>query len=95
MSLNPLPVAPVPASTAKIAQAAFRKGNLYMKLRDELGTLFTDEDFASLYPTRGQPALEPWRLALVARLRIVCGAGAGRRRVGQPAGADAGGPIRL
>jgi transposase len=34
-------------------------------MRDELGTLFTDDDFAALFPTRGQPAEAPWRLALV------------------------------
>lgn len=36
-----------------------------MHLRDAFGTLFSDEDFTSLFPTRGQPALAPWRLALV------------------------------
>ncbi|MFO0848780.1 MAG: transposase [Gemmataceae bacterium] len=38
---------------------------LYLLLRDELGTLFADEEFARLYPTRGQPVEAPWRLALV------------------------------
>jgi len=33
--------------------------------RDELGTLFTDDDVATLFPARGQPAEAPWRLALV------------------------------
>lgn len=36
-----------------------------MQMRDELGVLWEDEDFAELFPTRGQPALAPWRLALV------------------------------
>ena len=65
MSLKPLPIAPVPDMTALIARAAFRKGNLYMRLRDELGTLYTDEDFTHLFPSRGQPGLCAWRLALV------------------------------
>jgi transposase len=34
-------------------------------LRDELGTRFTNDDFAALFPTRGQPAAAPWRLARV------------------------------
>jgi transposase len=34
-------------------------------MRDELGACFTDDDFAALFPTRGQPAEAPWRLALV------------------------------
>ena len=44
---------------------AFPKGNLYLRLRDELGVLYADEDFAALFPALGQPALPSWRLALV------------------------------
>src|SRR4051812_44367883 len=51
--------------TARVARAAFPKGNPYLRLRDELGPVFRDGDFADLYPRRGQPALPPWRLALV------------------------------
>src|SRR3712207_690256 len=36
-----------------------------MRLRDEFGALYEDEDFRELYPARGQPGLAPWRLALV------------------------------
>jgi transposase len=36
-----------------------------MTLRDELGSLYTDEDCADLFPTHGQPAACPWRLALM------------------------------
>src|SRR3712207_9517806 len=35
-----------------------------MRLRDEFGALYEDEDFRELYPARGQPGLAPWRLAL-------------------------------
>jgi transposase len=65
MSLHPQPIGPVPEETARVAHAAFPGGNIYMALRDELGTVFRDEDFAALYPTRGRPAESPWRLALV------------------------------
>jgi hypothetical protein len=34
-------------------------------IRDELGTIVRDADFADLDPNRGQPALSPRRLALV------------------------------
>lgn len=34
-------------------------------MRDEVGAIWEDEDFAELFPSRGQPALAPWRLALV------------------------------
>lgn len=41
------------------------KGNLYLKLRDELGPIFTDDVFADFFPARGCPAEAPARLALV------------------------------
>jgi transposase len=65
MSLQPHSVPPVPELTARVARAAFPKGNRYLRLRDELGNIFRDADFAGLYPRRGQPALPPWQLALV------------------------------
>src|SRR5687768_3962176 len=70
MSLKPDPIRPVPEETARIARAAFRKGNSLLKLRDELGAVFTDADFADLFPERGQPGLAPWRLALVTLLQF-------------------------
>src|SRR3954470_3190086 len=70
MSLQPRPTPPVPDDTARVARAAFPKGNPYLRLRDELGSLFGDDDFADLYPLRGQPALAPWRLALVPVLQF-------------------------
>ena len=70
MSLKPTPIEPVPEETARIAKAAFRKGNPLLKLRDELGAIFRDADFADLFPRRGQPGLAPWRLALVTLLQF-------------------------
>jgi transposase len=71
MSLHPKTIQPVPEETARVARAAFPKGNLCLILRDELGTLFSDEQFTDLFPTRGQPAQAPWRLALVSILQFV------------------------
>ena len=70
MSLKPTPIEPVPEGTARVARAAFRKGNPLLKLRDELGTFFADDDFADLFPRLGQPGLPPWRLALVTLLQF-------------------------
>src|SRR5215218_8722914 len=70
MSLKPDPIQPVPEETVRVARAAFRKGNPLLKLRDELGTIFSDEDFADLFPRLGQPGLAPWRLALVTLLQF-------------------------
>ena len=65
MSLQPEALSEIPAETARIARAAFRKGNVIMRLRDEFGTLYADADLAHLFPKRGQPAWSPWRLALI------------------------------
>src|SRR3954465_7474779 len=68
--LKPSPIEPVPETTARVAKAAFRKGNPLLKLRDELGAIFADTDFADLFPRLGQPGLPPWRLALVTVLQF-------------------------
>ena len=65
MSMHASPIEPVPEETARVARAAFRKGNLLMRIRDEIGILYDDQMFASLYDARGQLAISPWRLALV------------------------------
>lgn len=65
MSLRAEPIPDVPKETIRVARAAFPKGSLYLKIRDELGTFYEDTDFADLFPKRGQPAFSPWRLALV------------------------------
>src|SRR5688572_26625322 len=71
MSLRPEAVEPVPELTARVAKAAFPKGNVYLQMREEFGTLFTDEDFAAVYPRRGRPAWTPWRLALITIMQFV------------------------
>src|SRR5947207_1114156 len=67
MSLHPQRPEPVPTETARVARAAFPRGNPYLRMRDELGVLYADGDFAALFPARGKPAEAPWRLALVKR----------------------------
>jgi transposase len=65
MVLHPHGIKPIPSLTKEIARKAFPNGNLYMSLRDKLGTYYDDEDFAELYSSEGQPALHPGRLALI------------------------------
>ena len=65
MSLHPEPIGEIPAETARIARAAFPRGTVVTELRDEFSDLYRDEDFRRFYPGQGQPALAPWRLALV------------------------------
>jgi Transposase DDE domain/Transposase domain (DUF772) len=71
--LRPMRIEAVPPQTARVAHAAFPKGNRYLKLADEMETLFTDDTFQALFPTHGQPALPPWRLALVTLLQFAEG----------------------
>lgn len=61
MSLKPSLIESIPSETIRIARAAFPKGNLYISMRDELVVLFEDNDFAELFPRRGQPACSPCR----------------------------------
>jgi transposase len=73
MSLKPQSIGPVPELTAYVARAAFPEGNPYVALRDTLGTFYDDERFAALFPSRGQPAETPWRLALITVLQYAEG----------------------
>ena len=69
MSMYAQELGSIPEETARVARAACPKGTLAMRLRDELGELYQDEHFVSLYPVEGQPAYEPWRLAIVTVLQ--------------------------
>jgi transposase len=65
MSLHPEPIGEIPPETVRIARAAFPRGTVVTRLRDEFSGLYRDEDFRRFYPNLGQPGLAPWRLALV------------------------------
>jgi transposase len=65
MSLNAPVVYIIPEDTEQVAQAAFPKGNRYLRLRDALGPLFANADFQALFSPEGRPAIDPARLALI------------------------------
>ena len=65
MSMHPHPIPAIPEETARVARAVLPRGNVYLQMRDELGTLYQSEDFRDLYPSRGQPAEVSWRLGLL------------------------------
>ena len=71
LSLCPQPVPPIPEETIRVARSAFPRGNLYLTMHDECGVLFADDDFATLFSPRGQPAAASWRLALITILQYV------------------------
>lgn len=76
MSLRPHLLPPVPEEIAHLAQAVFPRGDTHLRLRDELGPLFEDRGFATLFPRRGQPGLSPGFLG--------CSTSAPRRGTGGP-----------
>lgn len=73
MSLKPQELGPIPEETARVARAAYPKGNVFMRMRDELGVIYQDEAFAHLFSHPGQPAETPWRLALVTVMQFADG----------------------
>jgi len=74
MTLHPQEHWEVPQETARIAHASFRKGNVYLKMYDELGTIYSDSDFKELFPARcGQSALSPAKLALITIMQFAEG----------------------
>ena len=73
MSLHPQQLGEIPPETIRVAHLAFPKGNIYLRMRDELGVFYEDQCFSSLFSLRGQPALAPWRLALITIMQFVEG----------------------
>ncbi len=71
MSMYQQALGSIPEETVRVARAACPKGTLAMRLRDGLGAVYQDEQFAKLYPVEGQPAYAPWRLAVVTVLQYV------------------------
>ncbi len=73
MSLHPQPPFAIPEETYRVAHVAFPNGTLGLRIADDLGDLYRDDQFAELFPTRGQPAASPARLAWVCVLQYVEG----------------------
>ena len=73
MSLPASPNCAIPEETLRVAHAAFPKGNVFMRMRDALGPIYSNPPFASLFSHTGQPAEAPARLALVLVLQFAEG----------------------
>ena len=73
MSLAPRLDRGIPAETVRVAQASFPKGNIYLTLRDQLGTIYRDADFRELFSWKGEEAYPPGRLALVTVMQFMEG----------------------
>ena len=73
MSLHPQEPPSVPEETIRVARAAFPKGSLCLCIADELGSIYTNDQFTALFPRRGKHAEAPGRLALATVLQFVEG----------------------
>jgi transposase len=73
MTLYPQHEFSIPEETARVARAAYPKGNIYMKMRDALGTIYQDESFAHVFPPNGRPVEAPWRLAFITVVQFMEG----------------------
>jgi transposase len=70
MSMQPRPWPEVPERTARTARASSRKGNLAMRIRDELGAVYADEQFTGAFAVQGKPGISPAQLMIVTVLQF-------------------------
>ncbi|MBC6474653.1 MAG: transposase, partial [Hormoscilla sp. GM102CHS1] len=73
MTLHPSLQWIVPPETVAVAKASFPKGNIYMTMHEQLGQIYTDNDFESLDPRCGQSAMSPAKLALITIMQFAEG----------------------
>jgi transposase len=73
MSYQAEDIGDIPEETRRVAKAICPKGNVYMRMRDELGVLFEQAEFRKLYARVGQPGLSAWRLTLITIMQFAEG----------------------
>ncbi len=73
MSMKPQGLEPIPEETRVLVQRLIPKGTLVTQLRDALGPIYSDAQFAHLCPKRGRTAEVPWRVARVTVLQAIEG----------------------
>jgi len=74
MTLHPINQWRIPKETSDVARASFPKGNVYMKMYDSFGILYSDKDFRDLFPVKcGKSAISPARLDLVTIMQFMEG----------------------
>jgi hypothetical protein len=57
--MRPRVFAEVSVQTVAVARAAFRKPMLAMRVRDEFGEVFADQEFIDAFGVRGKPGVSP------------------------------------
>jgi transposase len=71
MSIKTNEVKEIPEQTKKVAKAVFKKGNIYLKVIEELGMIFSDEEFSEMFSNTGRPAISAAKLALITIFQFV------------------------
>jgi hypothetical protein len=59
VSLHPRPDVAIPDETRRVARAAFPKGTTCLRIADERGPPYRDDQSAALFPSRIRPAASP------------------------------------
>ena len=70
MSMQPRPWPDVPELTGRMARASSPKGNLAMRIREELGEVYADARFAAASGVRGRPGISPGQLMMASVLQF-------------------------
>lgn len=66
MTIHPQEKWSIPEDTKRVALAVFKKGNIYLKIAEQLGQLYEDKEWLDLYKQDGgQSGISPARLALI------------------------------
>ncbi len=74
MTLKPKKEWEIPEETARIALSVFPKGNVYMRMRDNLGHVYTDKEFETLFRVDcGRVGYSPGQLALISVMQFAEG----------------------
>ena len=68
--MQPQPWPDVPELTARVARSSFPKGNLAMRIREELGEVYADARFAAAFGARGRPGISPGQLMMASVLQF-------------------------
>ncbi len=69
MCLKPQLLLPIPDDTRSVAKQIYPPDHLMRRLGAEFADVLSDQDFADLYSSTGQPALSPALLTLVTVLQ--------------------------
>ncbi|NWJ46120.1 MAG: transposase [Chloroflexi bacterium] len=71
MSFLAQPISTIPELTDQVTKQAFPEGNLYMRIRNELGCIYSERDFATLFPPRARLSFAAWRLVLITIMQYI------------------------